>query len=65
MTSQKKKLRPCKRDGKLLVVLDPYNFSELKPEGETKIMDSYWRKRLKVGDVEEAPPVFKKDKGDK
>lgn len=37
-----------------LVVRDPVSMTPLPAEGKSVVLDSYWRRRLKAGDVVEA-----------
>ncbi|MBA4358044.1 MAG: hypothetical protein C0405_10010 [Desulfovibrio sp.] len=39
-----------------LVVRDPVTMAPLPPEGAAKPMNTYWRRRLRDGDVGEAAP---------
>lgn len=62
-------LKPGKPD---LLVRHPLTKRKLKADGEEIQLNSYWRRRLKCGDVIEvkssgaskAPVKLKKDKGD-
>ncbi|MEM1046482.1 MAG: DUF2635 domain-containing protein [Pseudomonadota bacterium] len=53
-------IRPVVRaiagEEKRLHILDPVTGKPLAPEGEDKVMTSYWRRRLRDGDVEELDP---------
>ncbi|NKB37858.1 MAG: DUF2635 domain-containing protein [Gammaproteobacteria bacterium] len=45
---------------------DPQTLRRLAPEGEEKILNTFWRRRLKDGDVEIAkPPKKAKKEGNK
>lgn len=55
--SQKSSAR-AKRD--VLVVRDPINLKELKPEGEFKPRNSYWTRRVRCGDCSEGVPAKEK-----
>ncbi|RJX35664.1 MAG: DUF2635 domain-containing protein [Desulfarculus sp.] len=39
-----------------LVVRDPETFAPLPPEGAPKPLNSYWRRRLRDGDVTQGQP---------
>lgn len=47
-------LRPA-REG--LIVRDPVTHAALAPEGESKPLNTYWRRRLRDGDVVECGAV--------
>lgn len=48
----KKFLKPAEAD---LVVRDPVTRDALPAEGKAVVLDSYWRRRMRDGDVVEAP----------
>jgi len=39
------------------IVRDPLTLRQLKPEGEWKPFNTYWARRLKMGDVVDAQPA--------
>ncbi len=45
-------------EGRTLTVRDPRSGKKLKPEGEAKVLNTYWRRRLAEGSVVKcgAPP---------